>query len=61
MDTLCIPPGAKTQHMALRLSQIDKMSSIYKGAALTLVLDHELMQTESNFSCSNRQQCLDEA
>ncbi|KAI1771127.1 hypothetical protein F4818DRAFT_445457 [Hypoxylon cercidicola] len=50
MDTLCIPPGAKPQHMALRLSQIDKMSSIYKGAALTLVLDHELMQTESYFS-----------
>ena len=48
MGILCIP--VKAEDMGLRLSQIDRMSSIYKGAAFTLVLDHELMQTELHFS-----------
>ncbi|MCJ1262299.1 hypothetical protein MMC22_002169 [Lobaria immixta] len=41
MDTLCIPVGQDER--ALRLTQIDKMASIYKGAISSLVLDAELM------------------
>lgn len=41
MDTLCIPVAP--EHYDLRLDQIDKMASIYKGAAATLVLDYGLM------------------
>lgn len=44
MDTLCIPLGQDER--ALRLTQIDKMASIYKGAISSLVLDAELMATE---------------
>ena len=43
MDTLCIPVGRI--EWALRLSQIDKMASIYKGAIANLVLDAEIMAT----------------
>ena len=43
MDTLCIPVGPN--ETSLRLTQIDKMASIYKGALCSLVLDAELMAT----------------
>ncbi|KAH7078404.1 hypothetical protein FB567DRAFT_533844 [Paraphoma chrysanthemicola] len=43
MDTLCIPVGR--EEMLLRLIQVDKMASIYKGAVTSLVLDAELMAT----------------
>ena len=39
MDTLCIPINP----LSLKLAQIDKMASIYKGAISSLVLDAELM------------------
>lgn len=41
MDTLCIPVAEHEK--SLRLIQIDKMASIYKGATCSLVLDCELM------------------
>ncbi|KXJ94985.1 heterokaryon incompatibility protein-domain-containing protein [Microdochium bolleyi] len=41
MDTLCIPVAA--DDLPWKMVQIDKMSSIYKGAAAGLVLDAELM------------------
>ena len=43
MDTLCIPVGPEEQ--SLKLLQINKMASIYKGAISSLVLDAELMAT----------------
>ena len=46
MDTLCIPTGVE-EH-SLRLLQIDKMASIYKGSTSSLVLDAELMATASD-------------
>lgn len=46
MDTLCIPVAEK--HSSLRLLQIDKMASIYTGAATTLILDAELMSIVRN-------------
>ncbi|KAL9109325.1 MAG: hypothetical protein Q9227_006080 [Pyrenula ochraceoflavens] len=39
MDTLCVPVHPES----LRLIQIDKMASIYKGAISSLVLDAEIM------------------
>lgn len=43
MDTLYIPVGKG--EWSLKLAQIDKMTSIYKGAISSLVLDAELMAT----------------
>lgn len=39
MDTLCIPPSDPV----IRMAQIDKMASIYKGARTCLIMDNELM------------------
>ena len=49
MDTLCIP--VRQDAWSLKLSQIDKMASIYKGAISSLVLDAELMATARKVSC----------
>ncbi|KAI1179884.1 hypothetical protein F4777DRAFT_532360 [Nemania sp. FL0916] len=43
MDTLCIP--APEIYSKIKLAQIGKMASIYKGAVASLVLDMELMAT----------------
>ncbi|KAJ1332044.1 hypothetical protein MN608_05510 [Microdochium nivale] len=43
MDTLCIPVAAEA--LSWKLAQIERMSSIYKGAVSGLVLDAELMAT----------------
>ncbi|KAI0436084.1 hypothetical protein F4803DRAFT_543429 [Xylaria telfairii] len=48
MDTLCIP--VQEDHLTLRLGQIGKMASIYKGAVASLVLDVELMATSLEFN-----------
>ncbi|KAK5941534.1 hypothetical protein PMZ80_006813 [Knufia obscura] len=50
MDTLCIP--VRAEHESLRLAQIDKMASIYRGAVSCLVLDGELMATEACFDAT---------
>lgn len=42
MDTLCIPPSDPV----IRMAQIDKMASIYKGAFTCLILDAELMSLD---------------
>ncbi|WPA99489.1 uncharacterized protein RHO25_004107 [Cercospora beticola] len=39
MDTLCIPPS----DIVIKMAQIDKMASIYKGACTCLIMDAELM------------------
>ncbi|PPJ59700.1 hypothetical protein CBER1_10541 [Cercospora berteroae] len=39
MDTLCIPPF----DVVIKMAQIDKMASIYKGAVSCLIMDAELM------------------
>jgi hypothetical protein len=52
MDTLCIPVAAEDQ--VLRLTQIDKMASIYNGATTALVLDAELMSMDVEPAQSNR-------
>ncbi|KAH7317158.1 hypothetical protein B0I35DRAFT_434660 [Stachybotrys elegans] len=48
MDTLCIPVGSA--ELSLKLSEIDRMASIYQGATSCLVLDAELMETQLNCS-----------
>ena len=64
MDTLCIPTGR--DEWSLRLAQIDKMASIYKGAVSSLVLDAELMSTtlycelESSHDHNDRGTIVDE-
>lgn len=47
IDTLCIPTASKDT--PLKLLQIDKMASIYRGAACTLVLDQELMSITPDY------------
>lgn len=49
MDTLCIPVGEGIS--SLELKQIDKMTSIYKGAICSLVLDAELSATVLKLQC----------
>jgi hypothetical protein len=52
MDTLCIP--VRADQLSLKLVQIDKMASIYKGAISSLVLDAELAATPLDFETSSR-------
>ncbi|KAI1324472.1 hypothetical protein F5Y16DRAFT_381046 [Xylariaceae sp. FL0255] len=52
MDTLCIP--IRRDDLALKLSQIDKMASIYRGALTSLVLDAELMSIPLDFDYATR-------